>query len=53
VAFRNSLPDRDRTTSIYDGGHALPARGATADRLAWLAKRLGLAAEQTAPRQKP
>ena len=53
VAFRNSLPNRDRTTSMYDGGHALTDRTATADRLAWLAKRLGLAAEQTAPRQNP
>jgi hypothetical protein len=45
AAFRNALPDRDRTLRAYDTDHGLVDAGATADRRAWLAQRLALAAD--------
>ena len=49
AAFRNALPARDRTLKAYDTDHAMVSPAATADRLAWLAQRLGLRAEEPRP----
>ncbi len=45
AAFRNALPDRDRTMHTYDVDHRMDDPAATADRRAWLVQRLALAAE--------
>jgi hypothetical protein len=40
AAFRNAVPERDRTFMMYDADHSLDIPAAHADRLAWLIKHL-------------